>query len=139
LGHKTTEQVGRDITILLGIKKLTVLIQLPAKVFSILARLYQLLISPFTPGSCRFDPTCSQYAIEAINRFGLIKGSVVSLKRIARCQPFGKWGFDPVPSSIKTRRTDKAFNLLKTNNCVETPKSSHIAGHETTADDKKYF
>lgn len=60
-----------------------------------------------TPGnwhfSCRFIPTCSDYAIVAIERFGVIKGSFLAIKRIIRCNPFGKSGIDPVPNKEKRK------------------------------------
>ncbi|MES2764631.1 MAG: membrane protein insertion efficiency factor YidD [Bacteroidota bacterium] len=59
--------------------------------------LYQRLLSPLLPASCRFHPTCSQYAKEALSRHGIIKGIWLSLKRILRCNPFHPGGFDPVP------------------------------------------
>jgi len=60
-------------------------------------KLYQYLISPHLPARCRYQPTCSSYAIEALNKHGAIKGGFLALKRILRCHPFGKSGFDPVP------------------------------------------
>jgi uncharacterized protein len=51
-------------------------------------------------GSCRFHPSCSAYAVEAIERFGVIRGSVLSLKRLARCRPLAPHGFDPVPGRL---------------------------------------
>ena len=60
-------------------------------------RAYQLALSPFAGGACRFTPTCSEYAIGAITEHGLIKGLALSLRRVARCHPFGGAGFDPVP------------------------------------------
>ena len=65
--------------------------------FIALVRLYQLCISPLTPAACRFTPTCSQYAIEALRKYGPIKGGWLTLKRIARCHPWGGSGYDPVP------------------------------------------
>lgn len=62
-----------------------------------LVRLYQLCISPLTPAACRFTPTCSQYAVEALKKHGLIKGGWLTIKRIARCHPWGGSGYDPVP------------------------------------------
>lgn len=63
-----------------------------------LIRTYQLTISPrFSHGSCRFTPTCSQYAIEAIEIHGIFKGSLLAFWRILRCNPFNKGGWDPVP------------------------------------------
>lgn len=64
-----------------------------------LVRLYQLIISPYTPSSCRFHPTCSRYGIEALQKHGAIKGTWLTLKRIARCHPWSKGGYDPVPES----------------------------------------
>lgn len=58
---------------------------------------YQRFISPALPSACRFQPSCSQYAVEAIERFGLLRGGALALARIARCQPFHAPGFDPVP------------------------------------------
>ena len=58
---------------------------------------YQRCISPFTPASCRFTPTCSQYAIEALQKHGLFKGSLLAVWRILRCNPFSFGGYDPVP------------------------------------------
>ncbi|MFI3318646.1 MAG: membrane protein insertion efficiency factor YidD [Rikenellaceae bacterium] len=63
----------------------------------LLVRLYQRCISPLTPPSCRFVPTCSEYALTALRRYGAIKGGWLALKRIARCHPWGGSGYDPVP------------------------------------------
>lgn len=60
-------------------------------------RFYQLSISPLLPPSCRFTPTCSQYAIEAIRRHGPLKGLWLALRRLSRCHPWGGSGYDPVP------------------------------------------
>jgi len=59
-------------------------------------RLYQIVLSPLFPQSCRFYPTCSEYAVAAIKRYGPIKGSFIGLKRILRCHPFNPGGYDPV-------------------------------------------
>ncbi|HEX8332588.1 MAG TPA: membrane protein insertion efficiency factor YidD [Segetibacter sp.] len=58
---------------------------------------YQYIISPMLGPKCRFTPTCSQYAIEALKKYGLFKGSWLSAKRIVRCNPWGGHGHDPVP------------------------------------------
>lgn len=60
-------------------------------------RFYQKYISPYTPPSCRFTPTCSQYAIEAIRKHGPIKGLLLAIWRLLRCNPWGGSGYDPVP------------------------------------------
>ncbi|MET0760149.1 MAG: membrane protein insertion efficiency factor YidD [Flavobacterium sp.] len=62
-----------------------------------LVRFYQTAISPFTPSSCRFEPTCSTYTIQALQTHGLLYGGFLSLKRILSCNPWGKTGYDPVP------------------------------------------
>lgn len=67
------------------------------KIFIVIIRAYQILISPFSSGKCRFIPTCSNYAIEAINRHGVIYGLYLSAGRILRCNPFNPGGYDPVP------------------------------------------
>lgn len=60
-------------------------------------RFYQLCISPMFPSSCRFTPTCSQYAIEALRKHGPFKGLWLALRRLLRCHPWGGSGYDPVP------------------------------------------
>lgn len=72
--------------------------QIIKKAMIFLIRTYQLTISPrFSHGSCRYTPTCSQYAIEAIEIHGLCKGTLLAVWRILRCNPFCKGGWDPVP------------------------------------------
>ena len=63
-----------------------------------LIRGYQLLFSPMFAGSCRYVPSCSAYAAEAVQRFGTMRGSVLALRRLMRCRPFGGHGYDPVPA-----------------------------------------
>ena len=68
------------------------------KVFLLLIRFYQTAISPWFPARCRFRPTCSAYAYEAVTKYGAVKGGWLALKRILRCHPFYKGNFfDPVP------------------------------------------
>lgn len=62
-----------------------------------LIRFYQRFISPLKPASCRFYPTCSAYAVEALQKYGPLEGSYLALKRILKCHPFHKGGYDPVP------------------------------------------
>ncbi|WP_026462985.1 membrane protein insertion efficiency factor YidD [Adhaeribacter aquaticus] len=59
--------------------------------------IYQRMISPLTPASCRFTPTCSQFAAEAVIKYGPVKGGWLAIKRIGRCHPWGGSGYDPVP------------------------------------------
>jgi putative membrane protein insertion efficiency factor len=67
------------------------------KPFILMIRFYQKFISPIKPPSCRFYPTCSHYAIEAINRFGALKGTWLTIVRILKCHPFHSGGIDHVP------------------------------------------
>ena len=66
-------------------------------------RVYQMGVSPWTPATCRFSPTCSAYAIEAIGTHGVARGGWLTMKRVGRCHPWGGVGFDPVPSRINRR------------------------------------
>ena len=63
----------------------------------LLIRFYQRCISPLFPPSCRYTPTCSQYAVEAFSKYGVLKGGWLTLKRLLRCHPWGGHGYDPVP------------------------------------------
>lgn len=65
--------------------------------FIILIKIYQYFISPITGVSCRYTPTCSQYGVEAIKKYGAFKGGWLTIKRIASCNPWGGHGHDPVP------------------------------------------
>jgi len=62
-----------------------------------LIKVYQSTISEVTPSSCRFAPTCSHYSYEAIQRYGVVKGGLLTVKRLARCHPLSSGGYDPVP------------------------------------------
>lgn len=75
-----------------------------AKLLIALIRGYQFTLSPFLGGSCRFLPTCSEYAIEAIRTHGALRGGVLAARRIMRCHPFGRSGYDPVPAARATSR-----------------------------------
>lgn len=70
------------------------------KCFLALIRFYQRFISPMFPAKCRFYPTCSAYAYTAIERFGVVKGGWLALRRILKCHPFHPGGFDPVPEKL---------------------------------------
>ncbi|NOX18769.1 MAG: membrane protein insertion efficiency factor YidD [Chlorobi bacterium] len=62
-----------------------------------IVKFYQAAISPFFPSSCRYTPTCSQYTVEALQKYGAFKGGWLGIKRISRCHPWGGHGHDPVP------------------------------------------
>lgn len=68
-----------------------------ARLLMMLVRGYQVAISPLLPPSCRYSPTCSHYAIEALRRHGAARGSWLALRRLGRCHPFRRGGYDPVP------------------------------------------
>ena len=72
----------------------------------LIIQFYRKAVSPLFPPTCRFVPTCSEYGMQAISRYGVIRGSWLAIKRIARCNPFCKGGYDPVPS-ILTKETKK--------------------------------
>ena len=65
--------------------------------FILIIKFYQLVISPVFGPKCRFTPTCSNYALDALKKYGLFKGSWLAIKRIAKCHPWGGKGYDPVP------------------------------------------
>ena len=67
------------------------------KAFLLPVYFYRAFISPLTPPACRFTPTCSQYMVEAVMKYGILKGGWLGIKRICRCHPFHEGGYDPVP------------------------------------------
>ncbi|WP_417427916.1 membrane protein insertion efficiency factor YidD [Kiloniella sp.] len=69
-------------------------------------KLYQYGISPYTPASCRYHPTCSEYASEAIVTHGALRGGWLALKRLSRCHPWGGYGYDPVPEPSDSNHCD---------------------------------
>jgi putative membrane protein insertion efficiency factor len=75
-----------------------------------LVRVYQIGISPWLGHSCRFQPSCSVYAIDAITRFGPLKGGLLATWRVLRCNPFGGSGYDPVPPSSKHPITEESLD-----------------------------
>jgi uncharacterized protein len=73
------------------------LLALPRRLLATMIRGYQIVLSPLLPPSCRFHPSCSQYALEAVTRHGALKGGWLAARRLARCHPFHPGGYDPVP------------------------------------------
>lgn len=72
--------------------------------FTLPIRLYQLFISPFLGVHCRFEPSCSEYAKIALHQHGVVKGGLLTVKRVCKCNPLGSSGFDPVPTTHSTPR-----------------------------------
>lgn len=83
-------------------KKVINIVGYPLKLLALtVIYLYKILISPLLPKSCKYTPSCSTYGVEAIKKFGVIKGSFLLAKRLIRCNPKAKGGKDPVPDNIK--------------------------------------
>lgn len=87
------------------------------QVLQFVLRAYKRAISPMLPHSCRFVPTCSEYAMEAVERHGALRGTLLAARRLLRCHPFARAGFDPVPrgttghTRIEIATKDRARNL----------------------------
>lgn len=88
---------------------LNTLAALPAKLVLLLVRIYQLCISPMIVPSCRFIPTCSEYAAEALQTHGLLRGSLLTVWRLLRCHPLCRGGYDPVRKASNTAHRKGAF------------------------------
>ena len=81
-----------------------------------LIRGYQIIISPFIPACCRYNPTCSSYAIEALTTLGLWRGLSLSLNRLLKCHPWGGHGYDPLPSVLKPKFQNISLEKTATKN-----------------------
>jgi putative membrane protein insertion efficiency factor len=73
------------------------LVAVPRQLLVLVVRLYQVSLGPLLPAACRYTPSCSAYAIEALQRYGALKGGWMAVRRIGRCHPFRPGGYDPVP------------------------------------------
>lgn len=80
------------------------------KIFILPVRLYQWIISPLFPGSCRHEPTCSNYSVEAIEEWGPVKGLYLGIRRLSKCHPWGTFGPDPVPKKTSNKPNRKNGN-----------------------------
>jgi putative membrane protein insertion efficiency factor len=89
-----------------------------AKLFSVIIRGYQLFVSPFSGPSCRFYPSCSNYALECVNRYGVFWGSYLTLRRLLKCHPWHEGGIDLVPEKSASR-VSKAIDMSKKKNGLE--------------------
>ncbi len=96
-----------------------------------LLRAYKWAISPMFPPACRFVPTCSEYAMEAVERYGALRGGLMALVRLLRCHPFARGGYDPIvePSLVKLNPVE--LNLARPN--VVSPSSSYEPPHFSQA------
>lgn len=81
--------------------------KLPNWIALMLLRFYQACISPMFPGCCRFRPTCSEYAVQAFQKYNFLKAFVLTAKRLSKCHPFGGRGYDPVPDDYKFKHECK--------------------------------
>lgn len=75
-----------------------------------LVKFYRLAISPYFPSSCRYHPTCSSYAIHALQKHGALRGLWLAIRRIGRCHPWAEGGYDPVPPAHQSHSTDKPLS-----------------------------
>ena len=87
------------------------LLDLPRQALMLVVRAYRLLLSPSLGSACRFEPTCSAYALQALERHGAAQGSYLCLRRLVRCHPWCDGGHDPVPESLFSKRASQAQSL----------------------------
>jgi hypothetical protein len=75
-------------------------LSLAARMMLMMIRAYRATLAPMLGGACRYEPSCSQYAMEAIERYGALAGARLALRRVLRCRPFSSFGYDPVPEQL---------------------------------------
>lgn len=95
-------------------------------------RLYRRFLSPLIPPRCRFTPTCSAYAVTALRRFGILRGTLLTVCRLVRCQPLCKAGYDPVPITFSLRPFEGARQEKERNDRQTAEFNSRVAGTEDT-------
>jgi hypothetical protein len=99
-------------------------------------RCYKAYLSVLFAGTCRFEPTCSQYAYQAIERFGVFQGVWLGSKRLARCHPFsGKFGFDPVPDQLHAHFSEDSQQEMKIDQAAANTEIRHVAAMKATMKD----
>jgi putative membrane protein insertion efficiency factor len=99
----------------------------------LLLRLYMMLLAPFVGGACKFYPSCSNYAYEAVARHGARRGSVLVIKRLLRCRPFTQGGFDPVPEELQGLRASPADDA-EVAASIQLRSGQEAATHEASAE-----
>jgi uncharacterized protein len=107
-------------------------VRLPSRVVVLALRVWQYLVSPVYGPTCRFYPSCSSYALEAVDRHGLVKGLGLALRRLGRCHPWNPGGVDPVPSTVAwfpVHRTRGAGRSTTTPARSTTMPAAHVADH----------
>lgn len=97
---------------------LSTIYRLPRNALAGLVRAYQLMVSPHLNTGCRYTPTCSRYAIEALERYGAMKGVILAAWRILRCHPWGHSGYDPPRWFGEERTTEMPLEMLERDNCL---------------------
>ena len=100
-----------------------------ARIFIFLILVYRVTLSPIIGRQCRFQPTCSQYALEAVREHGALAGGALAAKRICRCHPWGASGHDPVPGRSAVSRRQTKAELFKAESGKQKAESKFIPGH----------
>jgi hypothetical protein len=90
------------------------LVQLPARIALLLVRAYQRFVSPMLPPACRFTPSCSHYACACLTDHGFVRGSWLTLRRLARCHPWHPGGYDPPPPAVDVDRHAQRIDMPRT-------------------------